>query len=112
MSELADAAILLLLLIGGSALGVRVGPVLSDHHRSPEAADLIRLVVTTLMTSDRLRQLWLERAAQPLVLYDDLLGCAVDRLGDLRDPQLDTPFSGAFLASSRPMRDALTEMSR
>ncbi len=25
---------------------------------------------------------------------------------------LDTPFSGAFLASSRPMRDALTEMSR
>jgi hypothetical protein len=25
---------------------------------------------------------------------------------------LDTPFSGAFLASSQPMRDALTEMSR
>jgi hypothetical protein len=50
MTELADAAILLLLLLGASALGVWVRPFLSDRHRSPETADLIRLVVTMLVT--------------------------------------------------------------
>jgi hypothetical protein len=50
MSELTDAAILLLILLGGSALGVFVRPFLSEHHRSQETTDLIRLVVTMLVT--------------------------------------------------------------
>ena len=50
MSELSGAAILLLILLGGSALGVLVQPFLSEHHRSQETTDLIRLVVTMLVT--------------------------------------------------------------
>jgi hypothetical protein len=50
MSELSGAAILLLILLGGSALGVFVRRFLSERHRSPETNDLIRLVVTMLVT--------------------------------------------------------------
>ena len=50
MSELSGAAILLVILLGGSALGVLVRPFLSEHHRSAETTDLIRLVVTMLVT--------------------------------------------------------------
>src|SRR5271154_4193790 len=50
MSELSGAAILLVILLGGSALGVLVQPFLSEHHRSQETTDLIRLVVTMLVT--------------------------------------------------------------
>ena len=50
MSELLDAAILLLILLGGSVLGVFVRRFLSERHRSQETTDLIRLVVTMLVT--------------------------------------------------------------
>ncbi len=50
MNDLAGAATLLLVLLAGSALGVFVRPVLSEHHRSAETTDLIRLVVTMLVT--------------------------------------------------------------
>lgn len=50
MNELAGAATLLLVLLGGSALGVFVRPFLSERHRSAETTDLIRLVVTMLVT--------------------------------------------------------------
>ena len=50
MSELSYAAIMLLILLGGSALGVFVQPFLSEHHRSQETTDLIRLVITMLVT--------------------------------------------------------------
>ncbi len=50
MSELSDAAILLLILLAGSALGVFMRPFLSERHRSAETTDLIRLVVTMLVT--------------------------------------------------------------
>jgi Protein of unknown function (DUF4239) len=50
MDELADSAVLLLLLIGGSVFGVMVRPFLSERHRSRETTDLIQLVVTMLMT--------------------------------------------------------------
>ncbi len=50
MSELSGAAILLLILLGGSALGVFARRFLSERHRSPETNDLIRLVVTMLVT--------------------------------------------------------------
>jgi hypothetical protein len=43
MNELSGAAILLLILLGGSALGVFVWRFLSERHRSPETNDLIRL---------------------------------------------------------------------
>jgi hypothetical protein len=50
MGELGDAAILLLILVGGSALGIMVRPFLSEHHRSRETTDLIQLVMTMLVT--------------------------------------------------------------
>jgi hypothetical protein len=50
MSEVWDSAILLLVLLGGSALGVVARPFLSERHRSAETTDLIRLVVTMLVT--------------------------------------------------------------
>lgn len=50
MTELGDAVILLLVLLGGSALGIAVRPLLSEHHRSRETTDLIQLVMTMLVT--------------------------------------------------------------
>jgi hypothetical protein len=50
MSELGDAVILLLLLLGGSVLGMAVRPLLSERHRSRETTDLIQLVMTMLVT--------------------------------------------------------------
>jgi uncharacterized membrane protein YoaK (UPF0700 family) len=50
MSELGNAALMLLLLIGGSALGIVVRPALSEHHRSRETTELVQLVVTMLVT--------------------------------------------------------------
>jgi hypothetical protein len=50
MSEFADAAFLLKLLVGASALGVKVRPFLSEQHRSRETTDLVLLVVTMLVT--------------------------------------------------------------
>jgi hypothetical protein len=50
MTELGDAAILLLILLGGSALGFFVRPFLSERHRSRETTELIQLVMTMLVT--------------------------------------------------------------
>jgi hypothetical protein len=50
MSELSGAATLLLILLGGSALGVFVRRFLSERHRNQETTDLVRLVVTMLVT--------------------------------------------------------------
>ena len=50
MSELSGAAILLVILLSGSVLGVLVQPFLSERHRSAETTDLVRLVVTMLVT--------------------------------------------------------------
>ncbi len=50
MDEVWDSAVLLLILLGGSALGVMARPFLSERHRSAETTDLIRLVVTMLVT--------------------------------------------------------------
>jgi hypothetical protein len=50
MSELSGAATLLLILLGSSALGVFVRRFLSERHRTQETTDLVRLVVTMLVT--------------------------------------------------------------
>lgn len=50
MNELGGAAILLLILLGGSAVGVSIRPFLSERHRSRETTDLIQLVLTMLVT--------------------------------------------------------------
>lgn len=50
MTELAQAALQLLLLIGGSVLGILIRPLLSEHHRSRETTELIQLVVMMLVT--------------------------------------------------------------
>lgn len=50
MSEVWDSLLLLVVLLGGSACGVVAQPFLSERHRSAETTDLIRLVVTMLVT--------------------------------------------------------------
>ncbi len=50
MTELREAAILLMILLGGSALGMATRPFLSERHRSRETTDLIQLVMTMLVT--------------------------------------------------------------
>jgi hypothetical protein len=50
MSELADAVILLILLVGGSAVGMLIRPFLSERHRTRETTDLVQLVMTMLVT--------------------------------------------------------------
>ena len=50
MTETLSAGLLLLILLGGSGLGLFIRPLLSEQHRSQETAELVRLVVTMLMT--------------------------------------------------------------
>jgi hypothetical protein len=50
LDEITDAAILLLILLGGSAVGILIRPYLSERHRSRETTDLIQLVMTMLVT--------------------------------------------------------------
>lgn len=50
MTELNAAALLLLILLAGSAAGLAVRPFLSERHRSRETTDLIQLVMTMLVT--------------------------------------------------------------
>src|SRR5271166_4689826 len=50
MTELREAAILLMILLGGSAIGMTIRPFLSERHRSRETTDLIQLVMTMLVT--------------------------------------------------------------
>jgi len=45
-----DAAIVLVILLGGSALGLVIRPLLSERHRSREVIDFVQLVVAMLMT--------------------------------------------------------------
>jgi hypothetical protein len=50
MTELREAAILLMILLGGSAIGMTIRPFLSERHRGRETTDLIQLVMTMLVT--------------------------------------------------------------
>ena len=50
MTEPFEAGIVLLVLVASSALGLVVQPYLSEHHRSRETMELIRLVVAMLVT--------------------------------------------------------------
>jgi fumarate reductase subunit D len=50
MTEPFEAGIVLLVLMASSALGLIVQPYLSEHHRSRETMELIRLVVAMLVT--------------------------------------------------------------
>ena len=50
MTEFWDAALLLPILLGSSALGLFVQPLLSEHHRSLETTNLVQLVVIMLVT--------------------------------------------------------------
>jgi hypothetical protein len=45
-----DAAVVLVILLGCSALGLLLRPLLSERHRSREAIDFVQLVVAMLMT--------------------------------------------------------------
>jgi hypothetical protein len=50
MTEPFEAGVVLLVLLGSSALGLIVQPYLSEHHRSRESMELVRLVVAMLVT--------------------------------------------------------------
>ena len=50
MIEFWDSALVLLLLLGASALGMFMQPFLSERHRSRETVEVIQLVVTMLVT--------------------------------------------------------------
>jgi hypothetical protein len=50
MTEPFEAVVVLLVLVGSSALGLIVQPYLSEHHRSRETMELVRLVVAMLVT--------------------------------------------------------------
>jgi hypothetical protein len=50
MTELRDSAILLVVLVCASALGIMARPLLSERHRSRETAEVMQLVVTMLVT--------------------------------------------------------------
>jgi hypothetical protein len=50
MTVLLQAAIVLLILLGCSAIGLFVRPLLSERHRSREVIDFVQLVVAMLMT--------------------------------------------------------------
>jgi hypothetical protein len=51
MAETASAAVVLVLLLGSSALGILVRPLLSERHRSLEMSDFLQFVATMLITS-------------------------------------------------------------
>lgn len=50
MPETASAAVVLVLLLGSSALGILVRPLLSERHRNPETSDFLQLVAIMLIT--------------------------------------------------------------
>jgi hypothetical protein len=50
MTEPFEAGVVLLVLMGSSALGLIVQPYLSEHHRSRETMELVRLIVAMLVT--------------------------------------------------------------
>src|SRR2546423_15702513 len=50
MTEPFEAGIVLLVLVASSAFGLIVQPYLSEHHRSRETMELIRLVAAILVT--------------------------------------------------------------
>ncbi len=50
MTEFWDAGLVLVILLGSSALGVFVRPLLSERHRSREVIDFVQLVVAMVMT--------------------------------------------------------------
>jgi hypothetical protein len=50
MTEFWEAGVVMLLLLGSSATGLYLRPLLPERHRSAETADLVRLVGTMLVT--------------------------------------------------------------
>lgn len=50
MTQFLDAALVLVILLGSTALGLFVRPLLSERHRSREAIEFVQLVVAMLMT--------------------------------------------------------------
>lgn len=100
MREFEDALVLLLLLIGGSALGIAAWPALSKRDRSMG----LRLLTSLVKASSE-------------VVDSGSRGFAVEpgqfaRLeGDLQGFQLADPFSGVFMVSSGRLRNSLVEIS-
>jgi len=69
---LLDAAVVLVILLGCSTLGLRVRPLLSERHRSREVIDFVQLVVAMLVTF----------AALVLGLLTSSVKTSFDKVGD------------------------------
>jgi hypothetical protein len=72
MVPLADAAIVLVILLGASALGLLIRPLLSERHRGRDVIDFVQLVVAMLMTF----------AALVLGLLTNSVKSSFDKVGD------------------------------
>ncbi|HTV44026.1 MAG TPA: hypothetical protein VMF05_01810 [Stellaceae bacterium] len=115
MNEIADAGLLMVVLLGGSACGVVARPFLSEHHRSAETTDLIRLVVTMLVTFAALVLGLLTTSVKASFdgIDDDLRSFAINiiqldtslrQYGDAADPAraLLRSYTAAAIASTWP----------
>jgi hypothetical protein len=103
MTELANAALLLLVLVGSSALGLFLRPLLSERHTTAETFELIRLVVTMLVTF----------AALVLGLLTSSAKTSFDRVGnDLGGLSSDLIQLGQCLRDYGPAADGARHLLR
>src|SRR5215471_9972439 len=102
MGPFFDATVVLVILLGCSALGLLIRPLLSERHTSREVMDFIQLVVAMLMTF----------VALVLGLLTNSVKCSFDKVGnDVRAMgiqliQLERSLS-AWGAETRPIRELL-----
>src|SRR5882757_5602050 len=102
MTEFWDAGLVLVILLGSSALGLFVRPLLSERHRSREVIEFVQLVVAMVMTF----------AALVLGLLTNSVKSSFDKVGnDLRTVaveliQLDRSLR-EWGAETRPARELL-----
>jgi hypothetical protein len=94
MTEFRDAGLVLVILLGSSALGLFVRPLLSERHRSREVIEFVQLVVAMVMTF----------AALVLGLLTSSAKSSFDKMGnDLRTLAIE------LIQLDRPLREWGTE---
>jgi hypothetical protein len=113
MTEFESAAVLLLFLLVGSAVGMFIRPFLSERHRGRETTDLIALVMTMLVTFAALVLGLLTSSAKASfdTVEDDLRNVSIQLIQlnrSLRDYGDDTGAARALLRSYTAARIATT----
>ena len=99
---LLDAAVVLVILLGSSTLGLRVRPLLSERHRSRDVIEFVQLVVAMLVTFAALVLGLLTSSAKTSFdkVGDDLRGLAIQLI------QLDRSLR-EWGAEAQPTREPL-----